>query len=100
MYYCKGCKKLIEEDEVEVYKEPSEAWGHTVYEEFLLCPYCSDVVSDADSLFDSIPCIECDNHNTCFKDYIVNETLECELGCYFIKYWESLKNDWEDNEIN
>lgn len=93
MYYCKCCKKIIEEDEVEVYKEPSEAWGHIVYEEFLLCPYCGDVVSDTDSLFGNIPCKDCNKYDTCFKNYIEDETFKCELGYLFVEYWESLKDE-------
>ena len=93
MYYCEHCKTKYDEDEVEVYKEPSEAWCHTVYEEFLLCPYCGDVVKDTDSLFGSIHCKDCNSYDTCFKNYIEDETFECELGYLFIEYWESLKDE-------
>lgn len=39
-YKCPDCGKIMDEDELEVYEEPSEAWGHTVYEKFWLCPDC------------------------------------------------------------
>lgn len=45
-YYCSECKKVIDEEEVDTWEEPTEAWGHTVYEEWLVCPYCREPVSE------------------------------------------------------
>ena len=42
-YWCNGCKSIIDEEDLEKYEEPSEAWGHTVYEESWLCPNCGGV---------------------------------------------------------
>lgn len=42
-YWCKGCKSIIDEEDLEKYEEPSEAWGHTVYEESWICSKCGEV---------------------------------------------------------
>lgn len=47
-YFCEECGKIIREDEVIKHLEESEAWGHPVYEEWLLCPECGDPVSEYD----------------------------------------------------
>ena len=45
-YYCSECEKVIDEEEVDTWKEPSEAWGQIVYEEFLVCPFCGEPVGE------------------------------------------------------
>ena len=95
IYYCFNCKKLIKDDEVKVYREPSEAWGHTVYEEYLVCPYCGEPIED----IKDNPCIDCCSNEWCLSRYIENEELKCELGEEFLEYWEEKKQEWEwDNE--
>ena len=68
-YYCKDCKAKYDEDEVNVYEEPSEAWGHIVYEEFLLCPKCGESVSE------DLPCFSCKNY-----EYCIDGDILCDLG--------------------
>lgn len=41
-YWCENCKSVLDEDDLELYQEPSEAWGHTVYEDWWLCPHCHE----------------------------------------------------------
>ncbi len=45
-FYCSGCDMIIREDDVTVEEEPSEAWGHTVYEKWYLCPRCGEPVGE------------------------------------------------------
>lgn len=52
MYYCKDCKELIENDELEEADEGfyTEVWGHNCYNEYstVRCPYCgSDDIEEA-----------------------------------------------------
>ena len=41
-YYCDECRNVIREKEVYTHYEESEAWGHPVYEKWLLCPECRE----------------------------------------------------------
>ena len=41
-FYCNGCNSVISEEDVKIHREPSEAWGHIVYEEYYVCPYCEN----------------------------------------------------------
>ena len=45
-FYCRYCDMIIREDDVTVEEEPSEAWGHTVYEKWYLCPKCGEPVGE------------------------------------------------------
>ena len=92
MYYCLSCKKIIDEDDIERYEEPSEAWGHTVYEEWSLCPYCHEPI-ESDIL--QIPCLYCDNNDKCRKSYVNDDELLCEIGESCLEYWDEVKEDWE-----
>ena len=47
-FKCPACGAILTEDELEKYEEPSEAWGHIVYEEAWLCPYCGAVPEEYD----------------------------------------------------
>lgn len=44
MYYCDCCKKKVKNPLR--CAEPSEAWGHTVWETYLVCPECEEPVED------------------------------------------------------
>lgn len=77
MYYCKECKKIINENDIEKYKEPSEAWGHTVYEDWWVCPDCGAVIYCSS---DEIPCLNCNDLLKCAKNYKETEEPLCELG--------------------
>lgn len=45
-YICKDCGLIIEDEHVVHEQEPSEAWGHTVYEDWYLCPRCGESVKE------------------------------------------------------
>lgn len=45
-YFCDECGKVIREEEVSKSYEESEAWGHPVYEEWLVCPKCGEPVRE------------------------------------------------------
>lgn len=45
-YYCSECDMVIREEDVVRFKQESEAWGHKVYEDWLLCPKCNEPVSE------------------------------------------------------
>ena len=67
-YWCSECKSVLDEDELEKYQEPSEAWGHTVYEDWWLCPHCHGVP------------VEYDNQDKTCEDCAFYEDAECPYG--------------------
>jgi len=45
--YCANCRRLWkEEDCITGQSYVGEAWGHPIYEEYIVCPDCSDNVCD------------------------------------------------------
>ena len=44
MFYCSECEMIIRDEDVDVFKQGSKAWGHTVYEDITICPKCGEVV--------------------------------------------------------
>lgn len=67
-YYCPECKMVLEEDDLVKYQEPSEAWGHTVYEDWWVCPNCGEVPVDYDN-----------QDKTC-EDCVFYEMEECKYN--------------------
>ena len=61
-YWCENCKSVLDEDDLELYREPSEAWGHTVYEDWWLCPNCGEVPVEYDN--QDKTCIDCNLFGT------------------------------------
>ena len=61
-YWCENCKSVLDEDDLELYQEPSEAWGHTVYEDWWLCPNCGEVPVEYDN--QDKTCIDCNLFGT------------------------------------
>ena len=43
-YFCEECDMIIREEDVTIEEEASEAWGHIVYERWVLCPKCGETV--------------------------------------------------------
>ena len=43
-YYCDECEMVIRDEDVSKSYEESEAWGHSVYEEWWVCPVCGESV--------------------------------------------------------
>lgn len=67
-YWCENCKSVIDEDNLKKHQEPSEAWGHTVYEDWWLCPNCGEVP------------VEYDNQDKECEDCVFFEMEECPYG--------------------
>ncbi len=89
MYYCRDCNKYFDYSNLEIYKEYSEAWGREVYEEFLLCPECGEIVCD------NIPCLNCDNVKECTEFFIEEEVPLCELGMNYLSIIEERAKEYE-----
>lgn len=83
-YWCEECKCVLDEDDLELYQEPSEAWGHTVYEDWWLCPHCHSVPT------------EYDNQDKTCEDCVFYGEEECPYG------WEGARGkvcgDFEEGE--
>ena len=45
-FYCGECDMVIREEDVDTFYQPSEAWGHIVYEKFPICPKCGEPVGE------------------------------------------------------
>lgn len=45
-YICTECGKVFNEDQVAEHNEPSEAWGHIVYENWVVCPICGEPLAE------------------------------------------------------
>ena len=70
-YWCEHCKSVLDEDDLELYQEPSEAWGHTVYEDWWVCPNCGHVV------------VEYEHQDKECEDCVLFEQEECPWGGHF-----------------
>lgn len=92
MYFCKHCHEIFEWEDIEKYEEPSEAWGHMVYEVWYLCPHCGEPIGETTR---KIPCFECDSWNDCIKQYIETEEPICEIGCDHLEVFEEEKEFYE-----
>ena len=46
LWQCNVCGKVYRDEDVKRWDEPLEAWGHTVYEHWVLCPECNEPVTD------------------------------------------------------
>lgn len=55
--FCNECKSVLDEDDLVKYEEPSEAWGHTVYEDWWVCPNCGHVPVEYD--YQDKTCTDC-----------------------------------------
>ena len=67
-YYCENCNSVIDEDDLKEYEEPSEAWGHTVYEPWWVCPNCGHVP------------VEYDHQDKTCEDCVLCGTDACTYG--------------------
>ena len=45
-YICEECGEVFKEDQVAEHNEPSEAWGHIVYENWVVCPICGEPLAE------------------------------------------------------
>ena len=45
-YKCNGCGEILNEDQIELHEEFSQAWGRTVSEEWWVCPICGESVAE------------------------------------------------------
>ena len=81
-YWCENCKSVIDEDDLELYQEPSEAWGHKVYEDWWLCPNCGEQP------------VEYDNQDKTCEDCTFYGEEECPYG--FEGARESVCGDFEE----
>ena len=76
IYYCKECKELIEEDELEEKDEGyyTEFWGSKVYHSYITthCPYCG-----SEKIEEAPQCEECGEY------FVPNECFDCICkDCY------------------
>lgn len=80
-WYCEECKCVLDDEDLEKYEEPSEAWGHTVYEEFWVCPNCGGNV------------VEYDNQDKTCEECVFYEMEECP---WFGGSRETICGDFEE----
>lgn len=89
-YFCEDCKQVFTEEECETYQEPSEAWGHTVYEEWLICPVChANLIKWTErerekymSKFKTTQDIYVETEDERVLEYLENEYPDCNWDIY------------------
>lgn len=69
--WCENCKCVIDDDDLEIYEEPSEYFGRPVFEKFWVCPNCGEIPA------------EYNHQDKECEDCVFFEQEECPWGGHF-----------------